>query len=116
MPSVDRRPLHLRVAQMIEQQIRDGVLKPGDELPSVRRLAMDWNIGASTAKDVLHVLRDDGWIEIRAGLVSVVTSQRRPSVANEDSPTTLKADAESGHPQTSAGLAQLDSPSNGENS
>ena len=44
----DSRPIYLQIMFQIKEQIRDGELKPGDELPSVRELADSLGINLHT--------------------------------------------------------------------
>jgi len=42
------RPIYLQIIYQIKQQIRQGTLKPGDELPSVRELAQILGVNMHT--------------------------------------------------------------------
>jgi DNA-binding transcriptional regulator YhcF (GntR family) len=78
MPIVDRTPPYMQVVAHYQDKIRSGELQPGSVMPSVRRLATDWQIGQSTAQKAIDALRDGGWIETRPGRTSVVTSRHSP--------------------------------------
>ena len=79
MPTVDRTPPYLQLVAHYQAAIRTGEYQPGSELPSVRRLADEWQVGRSTAQKALDILKDHGWIESRPGRPSVVKSQPVPS-------------------------------------
>jgi len=57
--------LYLRVADIIEQQIMDQVLKIGDKLPSVRLLSKEHGLSVSTILQAYYHLEGKGLIESR---------------------------------------------------
>lgn len=58
-------PLYLKVAQLIENQIREGVLRPGDRIPSVRSLSSKQEVSISTVLQAYFRLENRGYIEAR---------------------------------------------------
>lgn len=79
--SIDRRPPYDLVAEYYRQAIRTGDLLAGDELPAVRRLAAEREIGTATAQRVLALLRDEGWISTRPGRPSSVAGNPEETTA-----------------------------------
>ncbi len=68
MKTVNKRKpdlLYLRVAETIEQQIMDEVLKIGDKLPSVRLLSKEQDMSVSTILQAYYHLEGKGLIESR---------------------------------------------------
>jgi len=63
----DPRPVYLQIAAAIKDQIQKGMLKPGDELPSVRDLARDLDINLHTARHAYQLLREQGVVLLRLG-------------------------------------------------
>jgi GntR family transcriptional regulator len=63
----DPRPVYLQIAAAIKEQIQKGMLKPGDELPSVRELARDLDINLHTAQHAYQLLREQGVVLLRVG-------------------------------------------------
>jgi len=57
--------LYNKIANGIGNQIRTGVLKPGDKLPSVRRLCEEHTIGMNTAKRVFLELESQSLIDAK---------------------------------------------------
>ena len=57
--------LYIRVAENIQQQIMDGVLKTGDKLPSVRQLSEQYDMSVSTSLQAYYHLEGKGLIESR---------------------------------------------------
>ena len=63
----DPRPVYLQIAASIKEQIQKGMLKPGEELPSVRNLARDLGINLHTARHAYQLLREQGVVQLRLG-------------------------------------------------
>lgn len=60
-----QRPLYLRVAAEIEQQIRAGTLRVGEKVPSIREIKKGWRVSTSTALQAYFWLENRGLIEAR---------------------------------------------------
>jgi len=56
-----------RVSTKIKALIFDGVLKPGDRLPSETELAQQFNVGRQTIREALRILELSGFITIQKG-------------------------------------------------
>jgi len=54
----DNRPLYLQIIIQIKEQVGNGTLKPGDELPSVREVADSLGINLHTVRSAYLKLRD----------------------------------------------------------
>ena len=63
----DSRPIYLQIINQIREQVGNGTLKPGAELPSVRELAQSLGINLHTVRGAYLKLRDQGIIELRLG-------------------------------------------------
>lgn len=63
----DSRPLYLQLVHQVREQVGSGLLKPGDELPSVRDLASSLGINLHTVRAAYLKLRDQGIIDLRLG-------------------------------------------------
>ncbi len=57
--------LYERVARQLAGQIEQGLYRPGDRLPGVRRLARQFEVSISTVVQAQRLLEDDGLIEAR---------------------------------------------------
>lgn len=57
--------LYLRIANGIEQQIENNVLKVGNKLPSVRRVSQEHGVSVSTVLQAYYRLESKGLIESR---------------------------------------------------
>ncbi|MFE0046713.1 TetR/AcrR family transcriptional regulator C-terminal domain-containing protein [Streptomyces albireticuli] len=65
-------PPYLRIAAELRRRIADGELAPGDRVPSTRRIAQEWNVALATATKVLTALRQEGLVEARPRIGTVV--------------------------------------------
>lgn len=60
-----QEPLYLQVANTIEHQIRNGVLKVGSKLPSLRTICIEKGVSLNTAQQAYFELEKKGLIESR---------------------------------------------------
>jgi GntR family transcriptional regulator len=60
-------PLYLQIARQIEQFMKIGELKPGDQLPTVRELATELRINFNTVTRAYHVLDEARLISTQRG-------------------------------------------------
>lgn len=64
--------LYRKIMHSIRQQIIDGLLKPGDRLPSIRQMAVDWGCTQGTIQRAYKELSTQGLVISRAGQGSQV--------------------------------------------
>ena len=67
-------PIYVQVAEQIRQRIAAGVLVPGEQLPTVRRLATHLLINPNTVVRVYRDLEQEGLLETRRGSGTFVAS------------------------------------------
>ncbi|WP_354639037.1 TetR/AcrR family transcriptional regulator C-terminal domain-containing protein [Kitasatospora camelliae] len=72
-------PPYLRIAAEIRQRILGGALKPGDPVPSTRQIAREWGVALATATKVLAALRQEGLVEARPRVGTVVAAPAGPA-------------------------------------
>jgi GntR family transcriptional regulator len=60
-------PNYLQIVRQIENLVRQGELKPGDQLPTVRALATDLRINFSTVARAYHILDEQRLISTQRG-------------------------------------------------
>ena len=56
-----------KVSTRIKRLIFDGVLKPGDRLPSEMELAHQFDVGRQTIREALRILELSGFITVQKG-------------------------------------------------
>ena len=57
--------LYAQLADSLSQQIREGLFKTGDKLPSVRHLARREDVSISTVTTAYGLLEQWGWVEAK---------------------------------------------------
>lgn len=77
-PPLSKSHFWEQIAGHYRSEIRSARLRPGDELPAVRRMADEWRVGTNTSYKALALLRDEGWIVTRPGKAAVV-ADRHPA-------------------------------------
>lgn len=68
-------PPYLRIVAAIRARIAAGELRPGERMPSIRRVARDWDVAIATATKAMAILRDAGLVETRVGSGTVVAAR-----------------------------------------
>ena len=72
----DRRPLYEQITERFKQLIVKGILLPGDQMPSVRGLAMELSINPNTIQRSYQELERQGFIYSAKGKGSFVSQSR----------------------------------------
>jgi GntR family transcriptional repressor for pyruvate dehydrogenase complex len=80
------RPLALkeRVIRQLTRLIEDGVLKPGDQLPSERELSDELQVSRGTVREAVQFLGALGLVEIRHGSGTFVRLRTDPSELRDE--------------------------------
>jgi len=60
-------PIYVQLVERIKQLIASGVMKPGDQLPTVRQLAADLRVNFNTIARVYRILDEAGLISTQQG-------------------------------------------------
>jgi GntR family transcriptional regulator len=81
--SNDPTPLHAQLERGIRLAIATQRLKPGDQLPTVRQLAVDLRINANTVARVYLALEREGVVVTRRG-VGTFIAEKVPKSAHEE--------------------------------
>jgi GntR family transcriptional regulator len=63
----DQRPIYLQIVAQVKDQLRAGLLKPGEELPSVRELSESLGVNLHTVHHAYQKLREQNVIILRLG-------------------------------------------------
>lgn len=73
----DPNPLYAQVERDIRRKIRDGELKPGDQLGSYNELSKEYSVSIITVKRAISNLANDGILFTRAGRGIYVAEGRK---------------------------------------
>ena len=84
------QPLYLQLVSQVKEQIRNGTLVPGDELPSVRELADILGINLHTIHNAYKKLRDEGLITLRLGQRAKIARRNNKPLSDTAIDTALK--------------------------
>ena len=55
-------PLYLQLKNKIQKEIRSGMLKPGDKIPSEAQMQKEYNVSRVTIRNALSELEVEGYI------------------------------------------------------
>ncbi|MEU2542308.1 GntR family transcriptional regulator [Streptomyces iakyrus] len=61
-PPAEGEPLYSRIAAELLNELRDGIVPPGERLPGERRLAGHFGVSRETVRQALELLRRDGLV------------------------------------------------------
>lgn len=70
----DATPIYAQLERSLRAAIASGRLRPGDQLPTVRQLAVDLQVNANTVARVYSDLERAGVLETRRGVGSFVSA------------------------------------------
>ena len=80
----DNSPIYRQLKAKVVVMVLDGVLQPGDALPSVRQVAADYQLNPITVSRAYQELVDDALVEKRRGLgMYVLDGARDKLLASE---------------------------------
>jgi GntR family transcriptional regulator len=82
----DKRPMYLQIMEQVKQRVAVGEWAPGDEIPSIRQLAMTLRVSVITIKRAYLELERDGVIVTQHGKGSIVAPNPdlRPRLYGEE--------------------------------
>ncbi|MBK1699115.1 FCD domain-containing protein [Rhodovibrio salinarum] len=64
---IERKTLSEQVAERLEQEIREGTYKAGDQLPSEREMMEQFGVGRPAVREALFYLQKLGFVAINSG-------------------------------------------------
>lgn len=77
-------PLGVQLADKLERLVKDGGLKPGDQLPSVRQLATLADVNVNTVRTVYARLEQQGLLSSEHGRGTFVRSSEAEPAGNRE--------------------------------
>lgn len=84
-------PIYLQIRNQIVHGISDGQLRPGEQLPTVRALALEIGINTMTVSKAYQILKQEGYIHTdRRSGARVRESFRQAGVLSESNREMLK--------------------------
>lgn len=88
----DNAPIYRQLKERVIGMVLDGVLKPGDALPSVRQVAADYQLNPITVSRAYQELVDETLVEKRRGLGMYVTEGARDKLLTSERERFLRED------------------------
>jgi len=76
-------PAYRQIVNAIRILLVTGGLKPGAELPSVRRMARDLGVHFNTVAESYRALAEEGWLDLRHGRGARVIQRDAPAPSSE---------------------------------
>jgi GntR family transcriptional regulator len=70
-------PVYLQLIEQVKHAVDVGTLRPGDQLPAIRRVAEDLVINPNTVAKAYRDLERDGVIELKQGTGAFVAENGR---------------------------------------
>lgn len=86
----DGAPIYRQLKERVIAMMLDGVLKPGDALPSVRQVAADYQLNPITVSRAYQELADEALVEKRRGLGMYVTEEASKKLLTNERERFLK--------------------------
>ena len=77
-------PIYRQLKERIIGMLLDGLLKPGDALPSVRQIATDFQLNPITVLRAYQELADETLVEKRRGIGMYVTDGAREKLLSSE--------------------------------
>ena len=74
-------PIYLQVVERIKERLAAGLLKPGDQLPTVRSLALELRVNFNTIARAYRIMDEAGIISTQQGRGTYILEVPSPEVA-----------------------------------
>jgi GntR family transcriptional regulator len=76
-------PIYTQIVEQVQSQLANGILKPGDQLPTVRALAEDLRINFNTVARAYRMLDEARIISTQQGRGTYITEIPPPKVTEK---------------------------------
>ncbi len=86
----DGAPIYRQLKERVIAMMLDGLLKPGDALPSVRQVAAEYQLNPITVSRAYQELADESLVEKRRGLGMYVTEEAAKKLLTSERERFLK--------------------------
>lgn len=84
-------PIYTQIVNQIQSQIASGIIKPGDQLPTVRALAEELRVNFNTVARAYRILDEARIISTQQGRGTYITEKPPPNVTEKLRRETLEA-------------------------
>lgn len=76
-------PIYTQIVNQIQSQLANGILKPGDQLPTVRALAQELRVNFNTVARAYRILDEVRIISTQQGRGTYITEKPPPEVSEK---------------------------------
>jgi GntR family transcriptional regulator len=76
-------PVYRQLVDNLRALLVEGVLKPGDQLPTVREMGLDFGVHFNTVAEAYRILAAQGWLELRRRRGAVVLQREAQDAGPE---------------------------------
>lgn len=76
-------PIYTQIVNQVQSQLANGILKPGDQLPTVRALAQELRVNFNTVARAYRILDESRIISTQQGRGTFITEILLPYVAEK---------------------------------
>ncbi|HET7144195.1 MAG TPA: GntR family transcriptional regulator [Anaerolineales bacterium] len=76
-------PIYTQIANQIQSQLANAILKPGDQLPTVRALAQELRVNFNTVARAYRILDEVRIISTQQGRGTYITEKPPPEVSEK---------------------------------
>jgi GntR family transcriptional regulator len=84
-------PIYTQIVNLVQAQVASGILKPGDQLPTVRALAEELRVNFNTVARAYRILDEARIISTQQGRGTYITETPPPNVSEKLRKETLNA-------------------------
>ena len=84
-------PIYTQIVEQIQSQVANGILKPGDQLPTVRALALELRVNFNTVARAYRMLDEARIISTQQGRGTYITEIPPPDVSEKLRQESLEA-------------------------
>ncbi|MFO0585878.1 MAG: GntR family transcriptional regulator [Anaeromyxobacter sp.] len=72
-------PAYRQIADAVRAHLVAGRVRAGEQLPTVRRLALDLGVNHNTVAEAYRVLAEEGWLDLGRGRGATVRERAAPA-------------------------------------
>jgi GntR family transcriptional regulator len=76
-------PIYTQIVNQIQSQLVNGILKPGDQLPTVRALALELRVNFNTVARAYRILDEERIISTQQGRGTYITEIPPPEITEK---------------------------------
>jgi GntR family transcriptional regulator len=77
-------PVYRQIVDAMRHLLVSGALEPGDQVPTVRQLALDLGVHFNTVAQAYRTLSEEGWLDLKRRRGATVLDRRTPSTPSKE--------------------------------